>query len=199
MFWNIVTMHYWYGICFFLRSHSESGSGSRRAKITLKIRKKVQKFMFRSTGCSLLRAEGFSCRLDVLYWGLRISKLQFWIVNFWSWNPGSGSGLVFSVKCWIRIRVRNQWIRIRNTAKIRVPVPRRTWDNLSGSIQLMFENGFLSSVQVTGSGSVLSGPCSWWTGWRAVISPPGVFPSWTSTWPSSHSRAIKRFVKFEID
>jgi hypothetical protein len=36
--------------------------------------------MFRSAGCSLLRAEGFSCSLcslDVLYGGLGISKLQF--------------------------------------------------------------------------------------------------------------------------
>ncbi len=35
--------------------------------------------MFLSTGCSLLRAEGFSCSLGVLYRGLGISKLQFWI------------------------------------------------------------------------------------------------------------------------
>jgi hypothetical protein len=35
--------------------------------------------MFLSTGCSLLRAEGFSCRLGVLYGGLGISKLQFLI------------------------------------------------------------------------------------------------------------------------
>ncbi len=35
--------------------------------------------MFLSTGCSLLRAEGFSCSLGVLYGGLGISKLQFLI------------------------------------------------------------------------------------------------------------------------
>jgi hypothetical protein len=34
-------------------------------------------FMFWSAGLSLLRAEGYSCSLDVLYGGLRISKLQF--------------------------------------------------------------------------------------------------------------------------
>jgi hypothetical protein len=31
--------------------------------------------MFGSTGCSLLRAEGFFCNLDVLYGGLGIGKL----------------------------------------------------------------------------------------------------------------------------
>jgi hypothetical protein len=35
--------------------------------------------MFASAGCSLLRAEGFSCSLDVLYGGQEISKLQFLI------------------------------------------------------------------------------------------------------------------------
>jgi hypothetical protein len=33
--------------------------------------------MFRSAGCSFLRAEGFSCSLCVLYRGLGITKLQF--------------------------------------------------------------------------------------------------------------------------
>ncbi len=49
--------------------------------------------MFWSAGCSLLRAEGFSCNLGVLYGGLGISKLEFLIkkikikfpaVNFFS-------------------------------------------------------------------------------------------------------------------
>jgi hypothetical protein len=44
----------------------ESGSGSRRAKMTYKNRKKLRNFMLRSTGCSLLRAAGFFCSLDVL-------------------------------------------------------------------------------------------------------------------------------------
>jgi hypothetical protein len=35
--------------------------------------------MFLSTGCSILRGEGFSCSLGVLYGGLGISKLQFLI------------------------------------------------------------------------------------------------------------------------
>jgi hypothetical protein len=33
--------------------------------------------MFVSAGCSLLRAEGFFCSLDVLYGDLGIGKLQF--------------------------------------------------------------------------------------------------------------------------
>jgi hypothetical protein len=47
--------------------------------MTHKNRKKDRIFMFFSTGCSLLRAEGFSCSLGVLYRGLEISKLQFLI------------------------------------------------------------------------------------------------------------------------
>jgi hypothetical protein len=44
--------------------------------MTHKIRKKYRIFMFGSAGCSLLRAEGFSCSLGVLYGGLGISELQ---------------------------------------------------------------------------------------------------------------------------
>jgi hypothetical protein len=47
--------------------------------MTHKNRKKVQNFHVLSTGCSLLRAEGFSCSLGVLYGGLGISKWQFLI------------------------------------------------------------------------------------------------------------------------
>jgi hypothetical protein len=58
--------------------------------------------MFLNTGCFLLRAEGFSCSLGVLYGGLGIRKLQFLIkkielkypakifFQFRSSNPGSG-------------------------------------------------------------------------------------------------------------
>jgi hypothetical protein len=35
--------------------------------------------MFSSARCSFLRAEGFSCSLDVFYGGLGISKSQFLI------------------------------------------------------------------------------------------------------------------------
>jgi hypothetical protein len=47
--------------------------------MTHKNRKKSRIFMFLSTGCSLLRAEGFSCSLGVFYEGLGITKLQFLI------------------------------------------------------------------------------------------------------------------------
>jgi hypothetical protein len=74
--------------------------------MTHKNRKKSRIVMFLSTGCSLLRAEGFSCSLGVLYGGLGIRKLQFLIkkieikfpakiffFNFRSSNLGSGSGI----------------------------------------------------------------------------------------------------------
>jgi hypothetical protein len=38
----------------------DSESGSRRAKMTHKSRKKFRNFMFLSAGCSPLRVEGFS-------------------------------------------------------------------------------------------------------------------------------------------
>ncbi len=93
---------------------SGSGSGSRRAKMTPKNRKKDRIFIFWSAGCSLLRAESFSCSLGVLYGGLGISKLQilikkikikflvvnffqFWIIRLWirirDPDPGSRSGI----------------------------------------------------------------------------------------------------------
>ncbi len=50
-------------------------SGSRRAKMTHKNRKKYEISCFEVlAGCSLLRAEGCSCVLDVLYGGLAIDK-----------------------------------------------------------------------------------------------------------------------------
>ncbi len=51
---------------------SQSGSGSRRAKKL----KKLINLIFLNTGCSLLRTEGFSCSLDVLYGVLGITKLK---------------------------------------------------------------------------------------------------------------------------
>ncbi len=50
--------------------------------MTHKNRKKSRIFMFLSTlesGCSLLRAESFSCSLGILFGGLGISKVQFLI------------------------------------------------------------------------------------------------------------------------
>jgi hypothetical protein len=45
----------------------QSGSRSRRAKITHKNRKKLIIFIFSSSTYSLLGAEGFSCSLAILY------------------------------------------------------------------------------------------------------------------------------------
>ncbi len=82
------------------------GSGSRRAIMTHKSR---------NAGCFLLRAEVFFCNLDVLYGGLGIGTFKFFFqlylfLIFGHKKPGSK--LIFSVKCWIRIRIK--WIRIRN-------------------------------------------------------------------------------------
>jgi hypothetical protein len=54
--------------------YSESGSGSRMAKITHKSKKKIIKF-HAGAGCSRLRAEGFICNLDVPYRGRRVGIL----------------------------------------------------------------------------------------------------------------------------
>jgi hypothetical protein len=58
-------------------SYFESGSGSRKANMTHKSRKKFRNFMLRSDGYrySLLRAGGFYCDLGVLNGGLGIGKL----------------------------------------------------------------------------------------------------------------------------
>jgi hypothetical protein len=69
-----------------------SGSGSHGSAFKLRIRIRIQEgkkthkngkkpefSCFLSTGCSLLRAEGFSCSLGIFYGGLRIRKLQFLI------------------------------------------------------------------------------------------------------------------------
>ncbi len=79
-YWNLYNS-YVIQMNYLLRSgfYQVSGNGSRRAKITHKNRKKLRNFMFWSTGCSPLWAEGFSCSLDVLYGGLGISKLQLLI------------------------------------------------------------------------------------------------------------------------
>jgi hypothetical protein len=72
--------------------------------MTHKNRKKARIFMFLSTGFCLLRAEGFSYSLGVLYGGPRISKLQFLIqenfqhkffsvLGHQSLDPESGSAI----------------------------------------------------------------------------------------------------------
>ncbi len=58
-------------------------------------------FMVCSAGCSLLKEDGLTYSLYILYGGLGISKLQclikvFFLAvifsNFWTSNPGSGNG-----------------------------------------------------------------------------------------------------------
>ncbi len=97
---------------------SESGSVSRRAKMTNISTKKLKNIMFWSAGCSLLRVEGFFCSLKIFHGGLKKGIFQqYFLFYFWFSIPwiqigsGSGSGSVFSLKCWIRIK----WIQIRNT------------------------------------------------------------------------------------
>ncbi len=92
-----------------------SGSGSAyKLRIRIRIQegkndpknwKKDRILIFWIAGCSLLRAEGFSCSLGVLYGGQGIGKLQYLIkkikikflvvsfFNFRSSNLGSGSGI----------------------------------------------------------------------------------------------------------
>ncbi len=74
-----------------------SGYGSRRAKITHKNRKKVNKFHYLK--CWMFSFEGwrlFSCSLDVLYRGVIVKKilLYFFFFKCWSLTP------------WIRILIR---------------------------------------------------------------------------------------------
>ncbi len=121
--------------------------------------------MFLSAGCALLRAEGFSCSLGVLYGGLGISKWQFLIkkiklkfptVNFFSIlghqtldpDPGSGSGIRIRnyKKCWIRIRIR---IRIKSM-RIRNP---GIWAAQVRQIYLIFEGRIISSAAAMGGGA----------------------------------------------
>ncbi len=92
--------------------YSESGS---RTKMTQKSRNNFEISCFEVLDV-LFRAEGFSCYLDVLCRGLLIffSAVNFFC-NFWSSKPWIRirSGSVFSLKCWIRIRIK--LIQIRNT------------------------------------------------------------------------------------
>ncbi len=83
---------------------SGSGSGSIRANMTHRIRKKLRNFLVWSAGCSLLRSEGFSCSLDVLYGGLGISILQFVIKKYQIFSAVNFSQFLTSKHC-IRIGI----------------------------------------------------------------------------------------------
>ncbi len=82
--------------------------------MTHKNRKKSRIFMFLSTGYSLLRAEGFSCSLGVLYGGLGISKLQFLIKKIEIKFPAINFLQFLAIKPWIRNPDPGFGIRIRN-------------------------------------------------------------------------------------
>jgi hypothetical protein len=64
-----------------------SGSGPRRTNMTHKNRKKLINFIFVSAGCSLLRAEGFSCSLNALYGGLGIFFSCIFFLKFLVMKP----------------------------------------------------------------------------------------------------------------
>ena len=67
--------------------------------------KKVRIFIFWSDGCSLLRTEGFSGSLGVLYGGLGISELQFLIKKI---------KIKFLVVIFFQFYIIKLWIRIRD-------------------------------------------------------------------------------------
>ncbi len=62
-----------------IRIHIQIADPDPGKNMTQKNRKKDKIFICWSAGCSLLRAEGFSCSLGILYGGLGIRKLQFLI------------------------------------------------------------------------------------------------------------------------
>jgi hypothetical protein len=75
---------------------------------------KVHKFFFWSDRCSLLRAEGFSCSLDIREFKffdhktiLKNFSALFFFFSFWSSKPW----IRIDLKWWIRI----QWIRIHSS------------------------------------------------------------------------------------
>ncbi len=61
--------------------------------------------MFLSTGCSILRAEGFSCSFGVLYGGLGIIKLQFSIKKIEIKFPAIHFFQFYVIEPWIRIGI----------------------------------------------------------------------------------------------
>jgi hypothetical protein len=83
----------------------ESGSGSRWVKMAQK-----------NAGCSLLRAEGLFCSLDVLYGGLGISKLKYLITRYVK-NIHLYFFQFLIIKPWIRIWI---WIHLKGSIRIQI-------------------------------------------------------------------------------
>jgi hypothetical protein len=72
--------------------------------------------MLRSAGCSLLRAEDFSCSLDILYGSQGVSKLQVFFKKIGNNFVSAENFIKFlrSSKTWSQIRISiNQKCRVR--------------------------------------------------------------------------------------
>jgi hypothetical protein len=87
------------------------GIRNPRTKITYQTKiEKVNKYYFLKCLMSLLRAEGFSCSLDVLYGGLGISELQFqlyfFLLKFLFVKILDLDWIRIHLKCWIWICIR---------------------------------------------------------------------------------------------
>ncbi len=96
-------------------------SGAGWEKDPQKLKKKLRNFIFWSAWCSLWRAEGFSCSLDVLNGGLGISKFQFLIKNvFFQLYIFSQFWIIKTLNAdWIRIGIQPKILRKRVRIRIR--------------------------------------------------------------------------------
>ncbi len=72
-------------------SGSQSRSRSRRAKITHKNRKKCKKIEFWGARCYFLRAEGFSCSLDVFLFASLFVPVCL-VLEYWPMNSFAARG-----------------------------------------------------------------------------------------------------------
>ena len=68
--------------------------------------------MYGSAGCSLLRADGFLCSLDVLYGGLEKGKLWFFDTNFFKFFTAVIFSNFWSSKPWIRIGIQPKMLAL---------------------------------------------------------------------------------------
>ncbi len=88
--------------------------------------KNLKKFIFFRAGCSLFKAEGFSCSLDFLHIDLGINKRAILDDKKLNFVPAVKMFNFRSSKPWIRIR---NWIRIRMALKcwIRTRMALKCW------------------------------------------------------------------------
>ncbi len=172
-----------------------SGSGSayklliriQEGKNDPKNREKDRIFIFWSAGCSLLRDEGFSCSLGVLYGGLGIGKLQFLIKK---------KKIRFLAVIFFQFLIIKPWIRIRDPYPESGSAIRKNAGSGSVSGSALNQCG---SETLVGSPSVSTGTahicvryCSWksvfcnaccWAGWAKPTLWRWVSPALTSqTW-----------------